>query len=397
MGADDSVSIGDSNMTPTVSVDADATLTSLSNSSSKDTNSSQESEYEAHTVSSISNETLAHAIKAPAEDDSKRLSSIPTQPSDGNDAHFANDTKTTIAGHDEADTSAVNPLDLTPNTTAIALACEDSEEPINTTSASDTPIPTTDSDADTTTTILPNLEGLGLDTHTGDFTNTASPSDESTTLPASSNDTNEAINALSAPVSNTTTSSPTEELGTASPTLDSTTSTSTANDTDVTSLANQTNSHIANNNTNNNSSITSVINVTIPIASSALPNITSDLTNQTASNHPTNNNNTNGNHSTAGSTSTSPVSRLLPACLEGLKFAEFKAKMATKFYMATRTSSSSTPPTGGSDDNTDSSTTGSVNYMQHSNSQENVFSQLMQKIKALEMADAIYELYATQV
>jgi hypothetical protein len=75
---------------------------------------------------------------------------------------------------------------------------------------------------------------------------------------------------------------------------------------------------------------------------------------------------------------TSTTSVKVPSCLETLKFLEFKAKMEAKFSMT-------------------SYRDGSSGAGSETSSQENVFSQLMQKIKHLEMSHAIYELYAIQV
>lgn len=68
----------------------------------------------------------------------------------------------------------------------------------------------------------------------------------------------------------------------------------------------------------------------------------------------------------------------LPPCLEALKFQEFKSKMEAKLSLTNRE---------GRDASFGEST-------QHN---ENVFTQLMQKFKSLEMNHAIYELYAIQV
>lgn len=70
--------------------------------------------------------------------------------------------------------------------------------------------------------------------------------------------------------------------------------------------------------------------------------------------------------------------RKMPACLDALKFQEFKSKMEAKLSTTYREGRDTT-------------------LNENAQHNENVFTQLMQKFKSLEMHHAIYELYAIQV
>jgi hypothetical protein len=113
-----------------------------------------------------------------------------------------------------------------------------------------------------------------------------------------------------------------------------------------------------------------------PSSTTASPDSTIATT-ATTSTTTTANNNINSAGAAAGFVPILPA-RKLPACLEALKFHEFKSKMEAKLSLTYR----------------EGRDAAANENAQHN---ENVFTQLMQKFKSLEMNHAIYELYAIQV